>query len=87
MHPSQVASIVRQHPEIRKARLVVDLDAGKDRMTLQVELVGRGAGDAQAISATIREVTKLRGGVAFMDAGTLPNDGKVVDDRRDHDRR
>ena len=87
VHPSQVASIVRQHPEIRKARLVVDLHAGKDRMTLQVELVGRGAGDAQAISATIREVTKLRGGVAFMDAGTLPNDGKVVDDQRDHDRR
>ena len=40
VHPSQVAEIVGRHPEIGKARLVVDNAGGKDRMTLHCG--GRG---------------------------------------------
>jgi phenylacetate-CoA ligase len=82
VHPSQVAAIAGRHPEIRKARLVIDNPEGNDRMTLQVEVDDNRSSHAEAIVASIREVTKLRGEVAFHAVGTLPNDGKVIDDIR-----
>jgi phenylacetate-coenzyme A ligase PaaK-like adenylate-forming protein len=78
----QVNEIVRRHPEILRARLVVEGDVGKDRMTLRCEAKQRPAGLAEAIVATIRDVTKLRGEVEFVSPGSLPNDGKVIDDLR-----
>jgi phenylacetate-CoA ligase len=85
VHPSQVAAIVKRHPEIGKARLVVDNADGGDRMTLNVEVPGGPPQDAAAIVASIREITKLRGEVAFRAPGTLPNDGRVIDDVRKYD--
>jgi phenylacetate-CoA ligase len=82
VHPAQVAEIVRRHPQIVKARLVVDNPEGDDRMTLQVELPDNQSAHAQAIIASIREVTKLRGEVAFCARGALANDGRVIEDRR-----
>jgi phenylacetate-CoA ligase len=85
VHPSQVAAIVRRHPEVAKARLVVDNADGGDRMTLNVEVPGSGSSNADAIVASIREITKLRGEVAFRAPGELPNDGRVIDDVRKYD--
>ena len=82
VHPGQVAAIVSRHPEVLKARLVVDNPEGNDRMTLHVELRDNATSHAEAIVATIRDVTKLRGEVTFASPGTLPNDGKVIDDLR-----
>jgi phenylacetate-CoA ligase len=77
----QVAEIVRRHPEVAKARLVIEGEVGSDRMTLKCE-----AADSDtlgtALVATIRDVTKLRGEVEFVAAGSLANDGKVIDDLR-----
>src|SRR5690242_1906107 len=81
VHPSQVAEIVRRHPGIVKARLAVDHVEGADRMTLHVE--GReNRATAEAIVASMREVTKLRGEVVFHAPGELANDGKVIEDLR-----
>jgi len=80
--PKQVAEIVRRHPEILKARLVVEGETGNDRMTLKCEVRARPDGLAAAIVGSIRELTKLRGEVELVDAGTLPNDGKVIEDAR-----
>ena len=83
VHPSQVAEIARRHPEVAKARLVIAGEMANDRMTLAVEL--RGAppeGLAVRIGETIRDVTKLRGEVELRAPGTLPNDGRVIDDTR-----
>jgi len=85
VHPSQVANIVRRHPEIVRARLTVDNPGGNDRMVLQVEIAGDRPANADAIIAAIRDVTKLRGEVAFHKPGELPNDGKVIDDVRKFD--
>jgi phenylacetate-CoA ligase len=85
VHPSQVAAIVRRHPEIAKARLVVDNAEGADRMTLNVEVAGNRSSNAEAIVESIREITKLRGEVAYRAPGELPNDGKVIDDVRKYD--
>jgi phenylacetate-CoA ligase len=80
--PSQVSELLRRHPEIARARLVVEGEAGEDRMTLKCEVRERPAGLAEAIVASIREVTKLRGEVELLAPGTLPNDGKVIEDLR-----
>ena len=80
--PSQVAEVARRHPEIARAKLVVEGEAGNDRMTLRCEVRQRPANLADAIVASIREVTKLRGEVELLAPGTLPNDGKVIDDLR-----
>ncbi len=82
VHPAQVAAIVKRHAEIVKARLVVDNPEGNDRMTLVVEIPGNASSHADAIVASIREITKLRGEVAFRLPGELPNDGKVIEDAR-----
>jgi phenylacetate-coenzyme A ligase PaaK-like adenylate-forming protein len=83
--PKQVGEIVRRHPEIVKARLVVAGATGNDSMTLRCELRGEGAGLEPALVASIRDVTKLRGDIEFVPAGSLPNDGKVIDDTRKYD--
>ena len=87
VHPSLIATIERHHPEVLRSRLLVDVDAQRnDRMTLRCEVrAGVGAQLAQAIEATIRDVCNLRGAVEIVPAGTLPNDGKVIDDQRKYD--
>ena len=82
VHPSQVAAIVKRHPEVARARLVVDNPDGNDRMTLLVEVPDNASSHAESIVASIREITKLRGEVAFRAPGDLPNDGKVIEDIR-----
>ena len=76
VHPHQVAEVLRRHG-LQRGRLVVENEAGEDRMTLRVE--GLGA-DAASVEATLREVMKVRGQVVRADA--LPNDGKVIEDLR-----
>jgi phenylacetate-coenzyme A ligase PaaK-like adenylate-forming protein len=83
VHPSQVAAIVRRHPEILRARLVVENPDGNDRMTLHAECAGPL--DVDPVVASIRDVTKLRGEVAVRRRGELPNDGKVIEDARKFD--
>jgi len=85
VHPAQVAAVAARHPEIGRARLVVDTFDGGDRMTLHVEIPANRSSSAGAIVATIRDVTNLRGEVAFHSPGELPNDGKVIDDVRKFD--
>jgi phenylacetate-CoA ligase len=80
--PGQVAEIVRRHPEVTRARLVVEGEGGDDRMTLKCEVRQRPAGLSERIVVSIRDVTKLRGDLQLLDAGSLPNDGKVIEDLR-----
>ena len=80
--PRQINDVVRRHPEIARARLVVEGEAGNDRMTLKCEVREQPSGLAEAVVATIRDVTKLRGEVELVAPGSLPNDGKVIEDLR-----
>ena len=86
VHPAQVAEVAKRHGEILKARLVVDNPGGSDRMTLRCELRGAPvAGLAAAVADSLRSVTKLRGEVAFVQAGELPSDGKLIEDAKKYD--
>ena len=82
VHPSHVAEIVRRHPQIGRARLVVEGAMADERMTLLAETGAMLDGLGEQIAQTIRDVTRLRGDVALVDPGSLPNDGKVIEDLR-----
>jgi phenylacetate-CoA ligase len=82
VHPGQVAEIARRHPEVRRLRLVIDNPQGTDRMRLRCEVVSASEALAQALAATLRDLTKLRGDVELCGAGALPNDGRVIEDAR-----
>ena len=85
VHPAQVNDITKRFPEVVKARLVVTGEMANDAMTLRVETAcGSPDGLAGKIGAAIREVTKLRGEVELLLPGTLPNDGKVIEDARSY---
>jgi phenylacetate-CoA ligase len=85
VHPAQVAEIARRFPEVVKARLVVTGEMANDAMTLQVETACGGPdGLAAKIGEAIRDVTKLRGEVTLVLPGSLPNDGKVIEDARSY---
>jgi phenylacetate-CoA ligase len=84
VHPGQVADIARRFPEVVKARLVVSGEMANDVMTLKVETRGAPQGLPEKIGEAIRDVTKLRGDVVLVDPGTLPNDGKVIEDARSY---
>lgn len=82
VHPGQVAEIVKRFPEVIKARLVVTGEMSNDAMTLQVEVSSSPDGLATRISEAVRDITKLRGVVDLISAGSLPNDGLVIEDAR-----
>jgi phenylacetate-CoA ligase len=80
VHPLQIGEIVRRHPAVRRARLVIDRPASADMMTLLIET---GAPDEiDAIAATAQAVTKLRAEVSCVAPGSLPEDGRLIEDRR-----
>lgn len=85
VHPSQVAEIVRRFPGIGRARLVVSGEMANDQLTLIIESDGNQGDDwRQQVVDTIRDVTKLRGEVKMVPLGSLPNDGKVIEDTRSY---
>ena len=86
VHPSQIADIAKRHPVIKKARLVVSGEMANDEMTLHCEVDHPDAAlsEVDAIIASIRDVTKLRGNVKLQAIGSLPNDGKVIEDARSY---
>jgi phenylacetate-CoA ligase len=84
VHPKQVDDIVKRYPEIVRARLVVTGEMANDTMTLKVETGANPDGLAARIGESIRDVTKLRGTVELLQPGSLPNDGKVIEDARSY---
>ena len=85
VHPSQIADVVRRHPEVLRARLVVEGEMANDRMTLRVETSTHNEALLQAVAQSVRDITKLRADVQWSAPGTLPNDGKVIEDARKYD--
>ena len=82
VHPGQIAEVLRRYGNLGRARLVVEGEMANDRMTLHVETSGPTEGLKERIADSIRDVTKLRGEVVLCASGSLPNDGKVIEDVR-----
>ncbi|QNN57733.1 AMP-binding protein [Diaphorobacter ruginosibacter] len=84
VHPGQVAAVTKRFPQITKARLVVSGEMANDQMKLVVETTETAPGFAGLVADALREVTKLRGEIKMVMPGTLPNDGKVIEDARSY---
>ena len=67
-----------------RARLVVTGAMAQDVMTFRVESASASDGLAERLSDAVREVTKLRAAVELGAPGSLPNDGKVIEDARSY---
>jgi phenylacetate-CoA ligase len=81
VHPEQIADVIRRHPGIGRARLVVERANAADVMTLFVE-TREPIEDPTPIAETLQALTRLRGTIAPVPSGSLPDDGKLVEDRR-----
>jgi phenylacetate-CoA ligase len=82
VHARQVADVLKRHPAVQRARLVIEGEMADDRMTLHAECAAAPEGLSEQLAQTVRDITKLRAAVVLAAAGSLPNDGKVIEDRR-----
>lgn len=82
VRPEQVAALVARHSEIVKARVIASRDGAQDAMTVQVEAAG---GSAEAFSASVVDVLKMKGAVEILTPGSLPRDGLVIEDQRSYE--
>ncbi|VFN00415.1 MAG: phenylacetate-CoA ligase [Candidatus Kentron sp. G] len=83
VHPEQVARVLEQCALDARARLVVGREGNRDTMTLHVEHDGPAEGLVARLESTIKNTFNLRGEVRIEPIGALPNDGKVIEDKRD----
>ena len=84
VHPEQVAAVLKRHPQLLRARLVVSGTIAAERMCLHAETADGSTALAQQIEGSLRDLTKLRGEVEFVAPGSLPNDGRVIEDARSY---
>jgi len=81
VRPEQVAQLVAKHDEILRARVIAGREGEMDVMTVQIEADG---GSKDAFAASVVEVLKMKGAVEVVAPGSLPNDGKVIEDQRSY---
>lgn len=84
VHPGQISEVAKRFPQVGKARLVVSGEMANDQMALLVETTETAEGLALQIGDAVREVTKLRAEIQLLAPGSLPNDGKVIEDVRSY---
>ena len=71
-----------KHGEVKKARVVVTRSNEADVFTVKLETE---VDEVERYESTVQEILKLRGRIEICAPGTLPNDGKVIDDQRSYD--
>ena len=83
VHPEQIAAAIAPFAAVARARLVVSRSGENDVMVLRCETAPDGEdGLSAALGQALTEATKLRGVIEIVSPGSLPNDGKVIDDTR-----
>lgn len=82
VRPEQIAAVGRRHPDLGRLRLVVTRAGETDAMTLRAESSSHDPALAAAVGESLRTMTKLGGTVVLVAPGSLPNDGKVIEDAR-----
>ncbi|AMY71374.1 phenylacetate--CoA ligase family protein [Frigidibacter mobilis] len=82
VRPEQVAQFVSRHPEVARARVIATREGEMDVMTVRVESPGTDPGHYEgAVVAAL----KMKGRIEIVPPGSLPNDGKVIEDLRKYD--
>lgn len=82
VRPEQVAQLVARHDEIVKARVIAGREGEMDIMTVQLETEAQEPG---IFASSVVDVLKMRGKIELLAPGSLPNDGKVIEDQRTYE--
>jgi len=82
VRPEQVAELVKRHDDVGRARVIADREGEMDVMLVQLETA---ATETSVYEQTVLDTLKLRGRIELVPAGSLPNDGKVIEDRRSYE--
>ncbi|MCX7630115.1 MAG: AMP-binding protein [Geminicoccaceae bacterium] len=82
VYPHQIGEALKRFDMVGRARLEVSREEERDRMVLRCEVAGAPSGLEQALAEAVRAATGLRAEIELVPPGTLPEDGKVIDDRR-----
>jgi len=84
IHPEQIDRVVKRHPELSRARLVVDSKDGKDLATIICESAAGDESLATRVEQSVQAECKLRATVQIVAPNTIPRDGKIIEDVRDY---
>ena len=84
VHPGQIAELAKRHTALGRVRLVVSGETGQDVMLLKAEAPAGDDALAGRIAETLQALTKLKGQVELVPPGSLPNDGKLIEDARSY---
>ncbi len=79
VRPEQVADFVARHDDVARARVVATRIGEMDEMTIMVETESL---DPALYEKSVMDILKLRGRIQLVPKGSLPNDGKVIEDQR-----
>ena len=82
VRPEQVASLVAAHPEIVRARVIATREGQMDVMTVRLE---SPADDPERYQGAVVAALKMKAIIEIVPPGSLPNDGKVIEDLRNYD--
>ncbi|WP_300549890.1 phenylacetate--CoA ligase family protein [Roseovarius sp.] len=82
VRPEQVAALVAGHADIARARVIASREGEADVMTVKIE---SDAADGEVFASAVAETLKLKGRIEVVAKGSLPNDGKVIEDLRSYD--
>ena len=78
------SQVVKRFDQVIKARLVVSGEMAQDEMHLHIETHDTSPDLIGAVAQAVRDITKLRAEVLAVTPGSLPNDGKVIEDARSY---
>ena len=82
VRPEQVAEFVRRYDDVARARVIATRENEMDIMTVQIETAHS---DTTLYDTALRDILKLKARIELHTPGSLPNDGKVIDDQRAYD--
>jgi phenylacetate-CoA ligase len=86
VQPSQINKILESLKINNKARMIISRSNDRDELLLKIESNNSDLVEINAIqlrvSEEIKNVINLRGNVEIVPVNSLPNDGKVIDDKR-----
>ena len=82
VRPEQMAELARRHPELGRLRLIISRDGEQDVMLLKAENASQEEALKEQLQQSLQALTNLRGSVELTPPGSLPNDGKIIDDTR-----
>jgi phenylacetate-CoA ligase len=82
LYPGQVQSAFRGFPEVSRFRAIVTRDGNRDLLTVKMESAGESEDLKTRIERRLREVLRIGASVEWAAPGSLPGDGKVLEDLR-----